>query len=419
MNSTLSMKEKFKFGSPLYSDILNIVFIVYTFLLPFSKAFPIFTGPYVILLFWILEGNFSEKYKKIRSSKVILYILVFYAFSTLSLFWSDNTHEGRQLLRYYFAISMVMVAIFTSMKQKFAKSILYAFLLSMLISEIASYGIYFEWWHINGVPPSMPTPFMHHTIYSVFLATTIFLLLAQIQDKSTPFKLRIFEFIFFLSSSINLFINGGRTGQLALIFGAFAYTFIYFKKKIFIFYTFVLLAFIFVGAYQLSPNFHNRVHQAVNDIEKIQKGNLKSSWGSRIAMKQVAWQIIKDQPVLGVGIGDSMDVFREYLDHKQFHNLNFIKVAHHLHDQFIQIMVDTGIIGLFIFLLFLFSLLATVFHMQNPLLQASLFSIVTIFLFAFFTDVPLKNLTGGLFAFVIGYLLNQSKNFPKVKTGIE
>jgi len=174
-----------------------------------------------------------------------------------------------------------------------------------------------------------------------------------------------------------------------------------------------VLVFVFVGAYQLSPNFNNRIHQAVNDIEKIQKGNLKSSWGSRIAMKQVAWQIIKDHPIVGVGMGSSMDVFREYLEYKQFHDLKFIKAVHHLHDQYIQITVATGIIGLFIFLLFLFSLLSSVFHMQNPLLQASLFSIVITFLFAFFTDVPLENFTAGLFAFVIGYLLNQSENFPK------
>ncbi len=407
MNSKLMWIEKIKLGSVLYANILNGVFIIYAFLLPFSKAFPIFTGPYIILLFWILEGNFSEKFKKMKSNKVIWYLLIFFLFTVISLLWSENIHEGKQLLRYYFAIVVVMTAVFTSMKQGYTKWILYAFLFSMFISEIVSYGIFFEWWSFKGKSHIDPTPFMHHTIYSVFLAITIFLLLYQIQDKSTSVKLRIFELIFLLSSSVNLFVNGGRTGQLALIFGACTYVFIYFKKKMFILYTLILLSFVFIGAYQLSPNFHNRVHQAVNDIEKIQTGNLNSSWGSRIAMKQVAWQIIQDNPIVGVGIGDEMNVFRQYIEHDQFHNLKFVKNVHHLHDQFIQVTVETGIIGLLLFFMFFFYLFNKGLKSENRALQASLFSILIIFLFSFFTDVPLHNFTGGLFAFVIGYFLNQ------------
>jgi len=397
----------FSYGSKYYTILLNIVFIAYAFLLPFSKAFPVFTGPYFILLFWLLEGNFSLKIKMIKSSKAIQFLLLFFLFSIVSLLWSDNIVEGRKLLRYYFAIVMVTVSLYTSMQEKFVKYILYAFLFSMFISEITSYGIYFEWWSINGKISANPAPFMHHTIYSVFLAVTIFLLISQVKNTSTPLFLRILELLFLVSSSINLFINGGRTGQLALIFGALAYTSVYFKKKIYLLYTLLILIVVFVSAYNLSPNFNHRVHQAVSDIQHIQQGNLQTSWGTRVAIKIVSRDIIKDHFLLGVGMGDSMDTYKAYVSQPELKKFHFSKHMHHLHDQFIQILVQTGIVGFSLFLLFFYFLFKVVFTSSNDFIKAPLFSILIVFIFSFFTDVPFKNFTAGLFAFVIGYFLNR------------
>jgi len=278
----------------------------------------------------------------------------------------------------------------------------------MFISETISYGIYFGWWQMQGHTSADPTPFMHHTIYSVFLAVTIFLLISQVKDIRTPLFLRVFELLFLLSSSINLFINGGRTGQLALIFGALAYTFIYFKKKTYLLYTLLVLAAVFMSAYSLSTNFNHRVHQAVSDIRHIQEGNLQTSWGIRIAIKIVSLDMIRDHFFLGVGMGDSMDIYKAYVDQPKFKKFQFTRKVHHLHDQFLQILVQTGIVGFSLFILFFYFLFRVVFTSSNDLIKASLFSILTVFIFSFFTDVPFKNFTAGLFAFVIGYFLNQS-----------
>ena len=401
-------KEYFVFGSKLYSYILNVVFIVYAFLLPFSKAFPVFTGPYIILLFWLLEGNYRDKLQKIKSNKAIVFLLIFFLLNIISLLWSDNIHEGKQLLRCNFAVTIVLIALFTSMKNKFSIAILYAFLFSMFISEIVSYGIYFELWQIPGTTVSNPTPFMHHTIYSVFLAVTIFLLLGQLTKKEISLKIKIFEMIFFISSSINLFVNGGRTGQLALVFGAIVYTVIYLKKKIYLLYVFVLIVIIFVTAYQFSPNFHNRVLQGKNDIEKIQSGNLKSSWGGRIAIKIVSFDIFKEHPMFGTGIGDTMDTYKAYLEKDELKKFHFTKNMQHLHDQYLEILIQTGIVGLILFGLFIYELFLAAFRTLDRNLSATMSSVLVVFLFSFFTDVPLINFTAGLFAFIFGYMLNKS-----------
>jgi O-antigen ligase len=158
----------------------------------------------------------------------------------------------------------------------------------------------------------------------------------------------------------------------------------------------------------LSTNFNNRVHIGISDIQNIQEGNLQTSWGTRVAIKIVSSKIIQDNFLLGVGMGDSMDVYKEYLEDPKFNKFKFTKNVHHLHDQFIQILVQVGIVGFILFLLFFYFLFKTIFRSNNDLIKASFFSILIIFIFSFFTDVPFKNFTAGLFAFIVGYFLNQN-----------
>ena len=227
----------------------------------------------------------------------------------------------------------------------------------MFISEIVSYGVFLEWWTTKHSSPGMPTPFMHHVPYSIFLVVTIFLLLGQILNKKISQSLRIFEAIFLFSATINLFINGGRTGQLAFIAGLFVFVWSYFGAKLrYMFGTMLILVSLFFTAYQFSPVFHDRVHQATLDVKKIQNNNLNSSWGSRIAMKIVSFDILKEHPFVGVGIGDTKEVYIDTLDKVEFKKYDFTKNVHHVHDQYLQIMLQTGLLGLIPFILFIWFL---------------------------------------------------------------
>lgn len=402
--------EKLKFGSSIYSDILNILFVIYALLLPISNAFSTHTGPYLLLFFWILEGDFVKKFKKIRSEKAVWFLLLFFTMHVASLLWTNNIEEGYYVLKFYFAIMIVFITLYTSMKERYVLAIVFAFLLSMFISEIISYGIFLEWWETKNSSPGMPTPFMHHVLYSIFLVVTIFLLLGQILNSKISLTLRIFEALFLFSTTINLFINGGRTGQLAFIFGAFIFVFSYFGSKIrYLFGTFLILVSLFVIAYNFSPVFHERVHQGISDIEKINNNDLQSSWGSRIAMKIVSYNIIKEHPFTGVGIGDTRDEYSKALkrDELKKYNFNFTTSAHHIHDQYLQIALQSGLFGLMFFVLFIWFLLTAKFN--DPLAKSTMLAILTVFIFSFSADVPLGNYLSGLFAFVTAFLLHRSQ----------
>ena len=392
----------------IFSNILNILFVIYALLLPFSNAFSTFTGPVLLLLFWIFEGNFDEKIKKIRSEKAIFFWLIFFGLNLLSLLWSANISEGMHTLKYYFAITVTLIVFYTSLKPRFITHVLIAFLLSMFISEILLYGVFWEWWTFEKSTPTNPSPIMHHIIYSIFVATTIFFLLWQLFDPRVSRNIKILESFFLLSTTANLFLNGGRTGQLAFLFAIFVFISIYygFKKK-YIALTLLAVFFLFFSAYKVSPVFNKRVHEGISDVQRIIKGDLNNSWGLRIAMKIVSLEIIKNHPAFGVGIGDILDEFQTYRADSEMKKYDFLKKIIHVHDQFLQTTIQTGIIGLFLFVAFLYYLFNTTF--SDPLTKAVFCAILTVFLFSFFTDVPLRNYTSGLFGFVIGFLMAKNR----------
>lgn len=384
-------------------SILYFFLILYAFILPFSAAFSTHTGPYLLLVLWFLDGDLAKKWQKIRSEKAFSVLIVVLIYFALSLLWSENLSQGIHLLKYYVSMVFVLFIYYTSLTPRLARYAVIAFLTAMFINEVISYGIYFGWWQVGMGTPNNPSPFMHHIKYSIYLSVTIFLLVWQIMDQTTPKKLKIFEFIFLLSATTNLFVNGGRTGQLALIFASIIFTVNYFGLKLRnLLYVFILLVTIFSAAYTLSPNFHNRVEAGIHDVREIYKGNLGTSWGLRVAMKIVAFQVVMHHPIFGVGIGDAVDAFEKKLNTTEMKQYSYLHRIPHVHDQYLQILLQTGMIGIILFIYFLYQLFRHIYH--NRLIKSVSFAVFTIYIFSFFTEVIFRNFTGELFCFLIALL---------------
>ncbi len=404
------LKEYLHIGSPIYSYILNTLFLVYAALLPFSNAFDIHTGPYLILLFWILEGNFSKKLQMFRSQKALIFGTLFFALSALSLLWSENLKMGYKELEYYFALLSLFVAVSTSMKRGLIKPAIYLFLSAMFVSEIYSYGIFFEIFTPEGAGPYNPSPpYIHHLRYSIFLAVTAIILLAKMLDDRESQVLRVFEALFFISTTANLFINGGRTGQLAFLV-AFAIALIYrygFRVKTIILAISIILLIVAV-AYNLSPVFHDRANLAISDTKNIlQNHNLQNSWGERVAMKIVSLEMIKQHPLTGEGIGDAIDTYKEIIHTPKLKEYAFTEHVPHVHDQYMQIAIQSGLVTLAIFVLFLLYIWRV--KCINIIDRAMLHSVMAIFIIGFFTDVLIRNYISGLFGFILAVLVIKCK----------
>ena len=172
----INFKQKFEIID--YNKFINYFIVLYSFCLPISKAGTTFSAICLILL-WFIESNFKVKISLIKSNKFMIVLGTFLLLSFLSIFWSSDTSFAVDYVRKYWHFLIIPI-IYTSLDRSYIKHVFSAFLLGMFISEIVSYGIFFEFWTKEGVSPNDPSPFMDHTNYSIYLAFTVFILMHRI-----------------------------------------------------------------------------------------------------------------------------------------------------------------------------------------------------------------------------------------------
>lgn len=328
-----------------YTKYINYLLVGYAFAIPFSKAganiFEVAT-----LLLWILEGNWSSKFRLIIKDRVSMSILVLLSIFIISLPNASSLSFGLGYIAKFRHLLIVLVML-TSLKREFVAYIFSAFLSGMLISEITSYGIFFEWWHYNNVPPTDPSPFMSHTDYSVYLSFTSMILLLYIVKSSESLKRKLFYLFFLTTVTINLFINGGRTGQVVYLVSILILFIMSFKNRLkAVLLSAILLGSVFTAAYNFSPVFKNRFNYTISDITDMKnKHNYTRAFSKRVALWDIGYHQFIDKPIIGYGIGNDMKPLKEYIK-KLGYSIEALNGYSDNHNTFITIALQLGILGL-------------------------------------------------------------------------
>jgi O-antigen ligase len=409
----------------------------------FAFTFPIsIAGAHVLLavmtLLWLIEGNFKEKIALLRKEKIVLVFLAIGLLTLLSILFShsyensfltrNNTTLTRIVLSHFLVVPLLLIIVVTSIQKDFMKWIISAFLSSIFFSEVVSYLIAFEFIPIEAfknlnllyrlASPDNPTPFMHHTSYSIFLSVAILLLLDTLL-KSKQRYFQLFVAIFLLSATINLFINGGRTGQLAFLFGVTLYMVVRYKSnvKIFITTVFILGSTVLI-AYQTSSVFHDRVNAAFDDIKKTISGKeYNTSWGLRYVTNTIVIDYLFSTPkrfIMGAGVGDAKQEFQTYAaEHYPQNMAHPITSLSHLHNQFLQYWFDGTVLSFLLFLYYFFLMFSlAVKRAMKPLLYATTFVIM----FASMTDILFfRHQSFMLFMLLTAFFILSTKNSKEHK----
>ena len=391
-----------------YSQAINYLIIVYAFVLPLSRAAIIAVSVLMIILF-LMDINIRKNIKVIWSDQTSRAILLFIMFNVVSLMWvsAENQLEAiRYMSKYWYLFPLFII--FVTLKKEHLPQVISAFLMGMFISEIISYGVFFEIWQFKHATPSNPSPFMHHIEYSTFLALTALLLLNRIFNEG-DIKFKILYSIFFITVTGNLFLTNGRTGQISFMLGIIVLGFMSFKNKLQAFITIsLLLVIIGTSAYHLSDTFKTRVVIGKNDIVKVlDQENYCSSWGSRIGFWIISKEILSDDPLLGIGERDNMDRFKMLVAEK-YPEMECMTKLPHYHNQYLQIMTATGFVGLLFFLYMLYR----IYRIDINVVRYKNIKMIllTLYLFGFIAE-PLLHAQFSmlLFSLFVGVLLAQSR----------
>ena len=351
--------EKCRIKSIDFNIILNYLLIAYAFFVPTFK----YINKYIIIILfivWIVEGNFRYKLKLIQSSKFIIVFLLFILYSYISLLWTSEFTSALHYVNKYWLYIPVLI-IFTSVKKDFIKYLIFAFLVGMFISEIITYGIYFDYWstsyndkHLS----SSPTAFMSHLSYSMFLAFTSLLVLSKFAFENKPiFNLGLI--LYFLLVFGNLIISGGRTGLLSFVVTLILFILFFTKHKIrTLFVGIVGASLLFYISYSTVPIFNAKIMDTQKSVVKIIKKEYNTSIGYRVALVQVGVEVFKEKPIFGWGIKDNFEAIKQITQKKEYSHLAFtynVKNQHY-HNQYIIYATQLGVLGLILFLLLFYYL---------------------------------------------------------------
>lgn len=161
--------------------ILNYLIIIYSFLIPISRA-GIGILSVLILLVWIFKADIKNDIKFFLQNRFTLLFITFILYSFIAILWSSNLGEGlNYAIRYCYYLPMFIIA--THLKKEYFGLVISTFLFSMMISEVLSYGMFFELIEWKNSSSPFATPFMNHLQYSTFVVFTSLFLLNHILYK--------------------------------------------------------------------------------------------------------------------------------------------------------------------------------------------------------------------------------------------
>ncbi|WP_456479209.1 O-antigen ligase family protein [Nautilia sp.] len=300
----------------------------------------------LLLIYWIICGDKTETLRLVKTNPVVMLSLAYFFINVAGLLWTEN-------LKWGFAVIMkekyfLLLPVFMSLIKKEEKElVIKTFILTMTFSELISYGVKL------GILPEMfhatryePVPFIGHIHYSPFVAFCVYILMYLFLYTKLEKIYKAVALFFIITMTANLFLTGGRAGQV-VYFVLFAVLILqYFKvglKSVLIITLGIPL--IFLTAYKGSGIFHDRVNLAVHSI-KTYKQNRNTNIGKRFTFWENTAELIKKHPVLGVGTGDFIDEYRK-INEK---NSPQIRVPGQPHNMYLLIYAQTGIAGLFLFL---------------------------------------------------------------------
>jgi O-antigen ligase len=325
-------------------SIYKYLLIILAFLLPLTVSLAN-TVIVLICLLWLFSGDYKSKFNQIFNSHILRASLLFYFIHIIGLLWTEDINWGLHILHKMWYFIGLFPILYTLVKKEHIRYYILSFLVAIALTEVVSYLVWFELIEpFKNASVSNPTPFMSHISYNPILAFAIYLVLYEIFfNKRLSNLLFSFYCFFAISMSINMFITGGRAGQVSFFVMLVILIFQVLDKqriKSMILICIVIPG-IFFSAYQTSTLFKDRVNLAFKEITTFSDKKY-SSVGVRINMAINSMHLVKKNPIIGVGTGDFPS---EYAKVNQIISPG-LPNSTNPHNMYILVSTQLGVIGL-------------------------------------------------------------------------
>jgi O-antigen ligase/Tfp pilus assembly protein PilF len=324
----------------------------------------------ISLMLWKLK-MVSKEEVKITRTPLNLPILTFMAICVLSLLWSDSPMVSLLELPLFLVGPILYFVIANNIKSKRQVNCLLTSLL-IISSLLGIYGIFqyqgidFAFWKGNIARSQVFGLFGNVNYFAEYLIVPLPLAISLfLACQNRRHKILLLMGVLVMGGSLVLTFTRGSYLAIGIssIFMFLLYltsqgkSFIKEHKKIFIF----IFALIILATFIFSlPNPLNEPGTAISKIKSrisISQFTRGSSLKRRITIWKFTGLMIKDHPLLGSGIGtfkyNSLNYQAQFFDQGENRRLYPYGIADKVHNEYLQLGAEIGILGLGIFLWFI------------------------------------------------------------------
>ena len=210
------------FNNPISSHIYFILMVLLAMSLPLS-VFSTTVIEILLLLNWIIEGNFRRKFSCLKQTKSIMIISTLYLFYIAGLIYTSDFGNAFHSLKIKLPLLVLPIIIGTSapFSYKEIKIILLAFISGTLIGSFFSAAIFFNVVPYEYTDIRQISIFISHIRFSLMIVLSVFILIYFIfSDKEGEFSAKWWKifyglacvwlicFLFILKSFTGLVIFG-------------------------------------------------------------------------------------------------------------------------------------------------------------------------------------------------------------------
>lgn len=298
----------------------------------------------LMVLLWLLSGDFHFKCKIIRNNPIALGALAMFGISVLGLLYG---HVDRGALSDAKTFLMFPLLITLFQGERMRRYAWRAFMASMVLTLVLSYLSFFHLLPVNpviGTGPNDPGVLILNRItQNFFMAFTAFLLAVQARFAGTRFMQAALMLLSLLAAVNVMFMIPSRTGQVVLVVLAGFYFFDWLRWRGVIATGLMIL--LVAGLIYRMPGsaVHIRMAQMIQEYGEWQPGraaHIESSTGLRMEFYHNSLKIIRENPLFGVGTGGFAGAYK-----KQVQNSPMV-ASDNPHNQYLLTAVELGLVGL-------------------------------------------------------------------------
>jgi O-antigen ligase len=392
--------------------IVQYLIIFASFSIVFPTAWMSITSG-LILIFWIISGNYNEKFLRILNNPSALSALIVFVFYIIGVFYSSvSFNESKVFLLKYQKLLLIPIVVSVIDSPKVRNYAFNAFLVGALILLSISY---LKWLSIipmdlglHDLPDNSQgyLAFKNRIAHNILMSFFMYVVFSKFYFEKS--RVRWFWFSLAALAFFDIMcLVGGRSGQIvALSFLIFLPLHLYGLKSV------KYLSLFFMIIFLLRAQFENLIPERLINLKQEvldhKSNDHLTSAGIRMEMYRNTFSLIMKSPLIGYGTGALRYEYKKLSDTQD----TLLKDVPNPHNQYLLTFFELGIIGLLIFIGMLFKqwIFSNNFRFIEG--QIGLYAkglILTISIGSLFNSLLLDATEGKFYCILIGVLLSYNK----------